>query len=466
MRTRAGFLDFVVVLVLLVGGFVGYAASNFAPQMCDSCYSMAVSQTLIDEGSISLTRHIPQQPERLEKLPGYEATNRLPYHLARSPKAGLVYRFGYGTSFLSLPFVLAFNRVRGLTPFDPDGMYNVDREARLQKWIAAFVAAATNGATYLTARYLLAPGPALLVTLGFGLASSNWSSLSRSLWAQTWTALLVSLVILILARLELRGPAGDRHGVALGTLFFWIYLTRPPAVFHVAAALLFLALRHRRLAAVALATAAGWFTAVAAFCHSQLDTYTFPLIYSSFRPTLGLVFERLAGPLLSPSRGLLICSPYVVAIAILLVRNRHAVPCPRLLIPTGLAVTGQLLAIGTVHLNMGGACFGPRYFADTMPWFALAAALAVAAVLGAPTAAPRKRRELGALALCFAWALFVHGRGALCPDTWRFNEFARTDAEYEAMSWDMRRIQWLAGLTWDVPQALRTHRQIDQGRND
>lgn len=466
MRTFTGCLDFALVLVLLVGGCGGYAASNFAPQMCDSCYSMAVSQTLIDEGSISLTRHIPQDPARLAKLPGYEPAHRLPYHLTRSSKAGLVYRFGYGTSFLSLPFVLAFNRVRDVTPFDPDGIYSVDRDARLQKWIAALVAATTNGATYLTARYLLAPAPALLVTLGFALASSNWSTLSRSLWAQTWTALLVSLVILLLARLELRGPAGDRHGVALGTLFFWIYLTRPPAIFHVAAVLLYLAPRHRRLAVIALATAAGWFAAVAAFCHSQLDTYTFPLIYSDFRPTLQLLFQRLAGPLFSPSRGLLVCSPYVVAIAILLVRNRHAVPCPRLLIPTGLAVTGQLLAIGTVHLNMGGACFGPRYFADTMPWFALAAALAVAAVLRSPSAAPRKRRELGALALCFAWALFVHGRGALCLDTWRFNELCANDAEFEAMSWDMSRIQWLAGLTWDVPQALESRRQLEKTRND
>ncbi len=83
-----------------------------------------------------------------------------------------------------------------------------------------------------------------------------------------------------------------------------------------------------------------------------------------------------------------------------------------------------------------------------LPWFVLATAIAVNGLLSAGFCW-RKAAAVAALAACFGWGVFVHGRGANSKPAWFWNDLTRAVGDEAAVK-DWRHPQFLAGLTFEV----------------
>ena len=161
---------------------------------------------------------------------------------------------------------------------------------------------------YEAAAALLPVSWSLVIALSVAFGTQMWSSVSRSLWPQTWYLCLIMVIILLLLRGWLR-PA------VLATLLAWSGFVRPMA----APALLILGvfilieLKSHWARTIYLATGLLW----AGLLGTMMLFFVGHLLAPVYGLQLGIVITgfgaRLAGGrLFSPSRGLLIYVPVVL----------------------------------------------------------------------------------------------------------------------------------------------------------
>lgn len=455
-RTRLA-LDVALFALVTFASLRLYRSGDGVPQMTDACYSLAVSQRLVEDGKIGLGPHVPTDPAALKSYPGFAPELGRPYHLIRlksDPDGGFYYGYPLGSSVLSAPLVAYYAGARGFSAFDAAGIYSHEGETKLHLRVTAVVTAAGVGVVFLIARAFLPAGIAALFALAYATATMAWSTLSRCLWSHTWTVLLTALAVLILVRLAKRTAATLRSdvlaGVGLGVLMVAIYLTRPQAAFTNLGILAFLAVWYRRAFLIAGASAAVAGGIVAAICLPTFGSLTPPTVYSAGSIDWLDTTRRFAGILVSPSRGLLVFCPYLAMFAYLLIAYRRSIPCARLLLPAGVAVLGYVVVFTGYEGWHAGYSYGPRYFSDVLPWFALGGVLAIAALLEAPATRVRKGIETAVLVMCVAWGIFVHSRPAISMQAWEWNYSCRTDDEHIRLVTDWSHPQFLAGLTYRV----------------
>jgi hypothetical protein len=147
----------------------------------------------------------------------------------------------------------------------------------------------------------------------------------------------------------------------------------------------------------------------------------------------GNLLEGAAGTLLSPSRGLLVFSPWVVvALASLCVPDvRSSLAARRLPTWLLLAVVPYLIIFSKYSVWWGGHCFGPRYWTDVMPLFAILLGFALDWMLR------RARGWLVVAGLSIVYSIAVQSIGAFCyPSTWN-QKPANVDLHHERL-WDWR----------------------------
>ena len=163
------------------------------------------------------------------------------------------------------------------------------------------------------------------------------------------------------------------------------------------------------------------------------------------------VANRFFWLMCSPSRGLLVYCPYLVVVGLLLLGYRRHLTDAGLLLPAALAVGAHTAVFSCYNGWHGGSSYGPRYFVDVLPWFVVATAAAVRALVDAPPAgfSRRKAAVVAALAVTFGWGVFVHRQGASDKEAWWWNFRAVASGEPGAVKeWDHP--QFLAGLTYKV----------------
>jgi len=237
--------------------------------------------------------------------------------------------------------------------------------ALMEKLSASLVAALSVGLLFLVLRRRAPPVDALLLTLAYGFGTSTWSTSSQALWQHGPAQLLI-----ILALLAVTGePTAGRFALA-GTCCGLLVANRAPDLLLAAALALFVAVSHRReprrLAAFFLPSVA---------VGVLLLTYNYALFgrllggYFLTGPA-GSFFQHpvtagLAGSLLSPGKGLLVFSPFLV---FLLARPFLRGPRRDALLTACLTagVIAQLLLYGRVDWR-AGYCYGQRYLADLIP---------------------------------------------------------------------------------------------------
>ena len=241
----------------------------------------------------------------------------------------------------------------------------LDRIARvMEKLCASLIAALSASLLFLLLRRRAKASIALLLTLAYAFGTTTWVIGSQALWQHGMAELMV-----IGALLFLTAPCTAPRTLAAGLLFGLIAANRPPDVI-LAAALGICGLywAGRRRAALLAAAAALPMLVVMVYNvrvsgnvaggygllgHAQF--FAHPL------------FEGIAGVLVSPTRGLLVFSPFLVFVVLVwryVPRDREE---RNLTLAISVAVVLHILLYAKADWR-GGLSWGPRYMTDLLPF--------------------------------------------------------------------------------------------------
>ena len=414
-------------LLLFVGLWLAYSANRRWYWISDT-----ESATLLP---LAILRGDGPYLDRFERLLR-DSSGRLPFHVARR-RGHLVPLYPLGPALLALPFelpqVLALDRLR---PGWEDGPQAKAWLWKMGKNSAAAIAALAAVALWHLLGKLGLGRAAVPTVLAAALGSNLWGTASQALWQHGPAALALTTALLLLA-----DPAPSRRrfvlaGLATGAL---VACRAIDAIF--AAAIGLWVVRHhpRRLGAflpfpVAIGAALvggnlhdfGTVAGGQAILESAHD-----VIHGTAGAWSGSPLEGAAGTLLSPSRGLFVYTPWV-ALAVLAapaalgrIRRDSVVRWPLA------ALVPFLLLLSTYSVWWAGHCFGPRYWTDAVPLFAV--------LLGAALERARTRGPIvrAVFALAIAGSIAVQALGAFCyPSSWNDRP---TDVDRDhARLWDWR----------------------------
>lgn len=412
-------------------------------QVTDSSYSMLLSESLLHHRSPALDHYAlpPGNPVWYGYYFKYDNIYQL-----EVVNGHVYYHLPPGTPLLSLPFVAALNSF-GVSAANPDGTYNPKGELIIESVLAAILMAGLTCIFFLMARLALSTGWSVVVAVGGALGSQIFSTASRALWTETWGALLLGIVLLMLVRAT-AGRASLKP-VLLATLLAWMYFVRPTFAVHIIAITVYVFLFYRGAGLRYAMTGAVWLGAFMLYSW-HIYGHLLPNYYRASRLQFDIFWTALAGHLFSPGRGLLVYVPVLFFIAYSLVRYRRQIVFPRLVLLALLVVVAHLTIISAFLHWWGGHTFGPRFTTGLVPWFVLLAILGVQAMRNARTQNPgprvRHRLELGAGASLLVVSVMINGLGAASQPTWLWNVRPVNIDEHPERNWDWRQPQFLAGL--------------------
>jgi hypothetical protein len=323
-------------------------------------------------------------------------------------------------------------------------MVNPRNDATLQILLSALLVAGLFLTLERTARLFLPAGAAFGASLAFVLGTSIASTFGTALWSHGPAALLSALALLHLASARVREH--DPSGFYLGALLGAAFLCRPTAALPAVLVFGFLLARHRREAfrfALAGGAAVAFLVAASlALLGIPLPAYYVPRTWPvSARPLVGLL-----GILVSPGRGLLAFSPFLLA-GLLGLGSRRLRRDSLFLLASGWAALH--VAVVARHGDWwGGWSYGARLLSDSLPaWFLLVVLSAV--WLGERLRAPLPRRAAASVAvLAVLFSVGVHSvQGLFNRATYSWNDRPNVyDAPLEKL-FDVTNPQFLA--TWE-----------------
>lgn len=343
-------------LLLLLGGLLAFGLAYFSINTdvgSDPKLTLVVSQVLVETGSPFLN---PYANDELFGRPfaAYLADGTILEANGRS-----VHYFPLGPSLLSVPFV-AFARSFG------GDMRTADNYA-LQRLLAAVTVALMFWLAFALARVYLNFRTSFALALITVLGSSLISTLGTALWSHNYAVLCTGGALLLVVRQQ-QGKASSLYPATLGLLLFLSFINRPSAVAFILPVLVYLLWYSRRAFAVAALTSGGLLFGYLAWNAAATGTLL-PSYFSAAR----LQAERaplwvgVVGNLISPSRGLLVFSPFllpVIGAYGLYWRKLIRLPVVWLCL---VWCALQLLIIARAASWWGGWSFGPRLLTDMWP---------------------------------------------------------------------------------------------------
>lgn len=417
-------------------------------QVGDSKFTLLVSHSLLEQGSFTLER--------------YKIPNLLPRQDTQSfPQANLYqlewqgdhlyYFMPVGSCVLSVPFV-ALGKVFGTSVVNVEQAYRARREIQLQSLLASLLMASLTAVILYTSQLLLPLGWSLLVALGSAFGTQVWSTASRAVWAETWGMLLLGIVIFMLL-----AHSVDKRKVnpmLLATLLAWMYFVRPTNSISIAAITIYILLANIfnfRFWLQYTITGVVWLAGFLAYSYYHFSTLL-PRYYEASRLSSQTFWEAMLGNLVSPSRGLLIFVPVLLFVGFLLIRHWAQIPFRRLALLSLVVIGGHMIVISAFVPWHGGGCFGPRYSAGLVPWFAVLSVLSIKGMLK-DRAARKEASKLGNWGLSLwvggtllAVSIFINGRGAISPASLSWNNVPINVDIQPTKVWDWTYPQFLAGI--------------------
>jgi len=346
-----------------------------------------------------------------------------PYYLGESVRSDPVSGervhvglFGVGAALSAVPLLAPVRAVAGDLVRSPAALWYGAKVA------ASLLAAGSAAFVFLLVRRWLSPAWALALAAAYGLGTPVWSTSSQSLWQHASNELFLAAGAFFLAR----GRGGVRDAALAGVAFAAATACRPTsALFSVAAAGWLLLVDRRALAGfvagslpIALALAGyNWHFLGSPLRFGQGTAHAVALAKTG-SPDLwrSQAWTAAAGLFASPSRGLLVFSPFL-ALAFPSAVAAFRRPEYRAMRP--LAIGGLLvLAVDVAWFDWwGGWSYGWRRLVDLAPVLTLLVVPAVPAIA-------RTRWRTAAFAGAVGWAVLLQGAGAFAYDLWGWN--ART----------------------------------------
>jgi len=408
-------------------------------QSLDSRYSLMVSQNLVDRGSF-----------RLNDIPGL--AEQLPYYRSMGNfevvNGSLFYLFPNASSLLSVPYVAAMNLFGG-TVINPDGSFNTDLEVRLQRGLASLLMATLVAIIFRTSRLWLPVGWSWLIGLTAAFGTQIFSTATRGLWSHTWGILLLGAAIYLLARHQ-RGSSLNPY--LLATLVSWSYMVRPTFSVSIIVISAYVLLNVREVLLRYALTGLSWFALFVGYSWYNYGKLL-PTYFAGGRLGSGTFWEALAGNLISPARGVLVYSPFIIAVLALLVVYRRKVKGPCLVAHACAAILLHLVAVSTFPHWWGGHSYGPRLMTDVVPWVMLLTIIGVDAMRTAlhdvksascATAATVSRSTMVIVAVFFVlFSMFTNGVGAFRPEARGWNMTPLNVDKHPERLWDWSDLSFL-----------------------
>jgi hypothetical protein len=397
----------------------------------DSAYSLLMDEAILHQGTPNMIAYQVPRGTRLGFANGY------PWNIALV-KGRLVYVFPWGLPLLTLPGVAVANALGYVVA--PNHVYSTENEVRMQGVFTTVLSALLVCLVYETAASLLPISWSLTIALSVAFGTQMWSSVSRSLWAQTWYVLLITVIILLLLR-------GWHRPALLATLLLWSGFVRPmagPTLLILGGYILF-ELQSRRARIVYLATGMLW----AGVLGAVMLFFVGHLLAPVYNPRLMAItgFERrLAGVLFSPGRGLLVYVPVVLVPLYLTARYWRHLPQRQLALLALAAIGSTIVTLACCRIWWGGWSYGPRDLVETVPWLALLTILGVKAFLDDFQITKRGRAMLvGAAMMLLTVSVTMNAPGALSLSADAWNARPNIDTHPERI-WDWRHPPFLAWL--------------------
>jgi hypothetical protein len=359
--------------------------------------------------------------------------------------------FGPATGLTALPAAAAARLFGSELERDPFAVF------RVAKWTAAFLTAGSVALVFLTALAFTTRRRAFLLAAIYGLGSCVWTVSSQSLWQQTPELFFLSLGVLCV----IRGDSAWIRGAAAGLAFSAAAACRPTAAIVGLAAAAYLLMSDRSaLAAYVLAAlpiGLGLLAYNLYYFGSALDFGQLAAGANVAKWKTGSsdlwqtpVWVGAAGLLVSPSRGLLVYTPFFAAAfagAVLAWKERQYAP----LRFVAVAIPALWLPAFAWFDWWGGWTYGYRPIVDSAPLLAVLCVPVLAWIFARPV-----WKLLFAAAI--GWSVFVQLLGVLVykPAEWnaRTIDGSGTQAnidlpEYRARLWSFRDWQ-IAYLIADV----------------
>lgn len=354
MRYRWAWLAAGSLVVFLLSFFSINTDAGSDPKL-----TLLVSQALVDYGSMDLA---PYREDVIIDRPfaDYVETGTI---LASGDHYS--HYFPAGPSIVAAPAV-ALARLAGWDMRTADNF-------RLQNLLSALTASAVFLLAFALARCYVAERPALAIAFVSVLGSSLISTLGTAYWTHNMAVLAISGALWLLARIDV-GQSERPHPVALGVLLFTAFICRATAVAFILPVFGYLAVRRRRDLLPAGVTAAALLLAYLAWSARAGggSAYYSPARLAVERSPL---WAALVGLLASPSRGILVFSPFLLVIGAGCLAYWKRL-WRRPMVWLCLAWFGlQLLIVARAASWWGGWSFGPRLLTDLWPGLIVLTAL-------------------------------------------------------------------------------------------
>ncbi len=257
-------------------------------------------------------------------------------------------------------------------PLPPSSVGYVVIANTMEKLSASLIAAMSGAVLFLAFRKIASRNVSLVVALIYGLTSNTWAISSQALWRHGLTELSFAFLLWALFRVPDSPSAPFWAGLALAVAT----ANKPLEAVLIVPFLLYFARGHWKSLLLLLTPLVAIGSLVFAY-----NLHFFARLLGGY-PTLTLVTEggahfpflaRLAvglpGSLVSPSRGLLVYTPWA-AFAFWGAARLWKEKSPGWSRPLIVALAAAWVVQVGAGDWWGGWCFGPRYLTDLLPFFA------------------------------------------------------------------------------------------------
>ncbi len=356
----------------------------------------------------------------------------------------LYYEFPIGSSLVAMPFLFIVDHLpdRYLF-FTLRGYTNRDPHQLVHAFAAGGVVALAMLVAYALARiHTSIPGAACFAMV-FAFGTSLWSTASLALWQHGPSVCMLLLTVYCLAKARENPRWVWLAGVPLAMAF----VVRPLNAIPVVVLSAYVCVAHLRRLPGFLG-GAGLVALPFLAYNWSLYGWIFSPYYAANRiaGAQSQYWEAVAANLVSPARGLLVYSPFLVLVPWGMFRMFHRGERPALLLSVALIPVIHLFVLSNFSHWWLGLSYGPRGMIDVLPflmflmlpffvrdfWMSLRRAVRVLLAVF--------------LGICILWSGFVHYRGAneRGPKDWGFQPLSIDDDSSRV--WDWKDPQFWRGL--------------------
>ena len=385
------------LFLFLLCGILYNSNGQFIPSGDTRPASLIPFSILLD-GTTSMDRFFAAEIGGAKEFERMSPTERSRYYYVSSHRGHLYSNYPITTPVLVAPLYAPFVSVQG--GWTTEKILRVAPYA--EKIAASLIAGLSVVLMHLLLIALTTPRRALTLSLAFGFGTTAWTASSQALWQHGPGVLFIILTLVVLARRpNVLWLAGLAAGMAAAC--------RPSNLFLVVTLVAVVTLARRSVRSGLAAALPAGVVLIPVFLYNQFiygDVRGgYAIAHQAFRAFLP---EGVAGVLLSPSRGLLVYSPFLIAgflgfyMVVRDVRLRYS----QVYLTAAVFALSQIAFFGWWLMWWGGWSYGPRLLTE-------AAAVLVVLCVPAVERLDCRRWFRFAFATSVLYAMAVQALGAL-----------------------------------------------------